>query len=98
MLPKLGATATALPFKPEWPNIGCPLPEAELGLSLAPAPLGCSWGAHGLAELGPPSFACGASADLAVLLPVLTRNLSYLQGAASTPGGSAFRAWLHSHW
>lgn len=54
---------------------------------------GAPGGAHGLAELGPTSSACGASADLAVLLPVLTRNLSYLQGVDTTPGGSVFRGF-----
>lgn len=51
----------------------------------------CSCWVHAPAELRATSCSRGASADLAVFSPILTRNLSYLHEACTTPGGLAFK-------
>lgn len=92
LLPILGVAGVAPLFQPESPNTGAlPLTPSPCSFVAFPVPSTTPVlrGAHAPAGLGATSCSCGASAALAALSPVLTRNLSYLQGAYTTPGGLA---------
>lgn len=88
-----GVAALAPPFEAESPSEAerpqpVPVPSTIVTILGSSCPGSrCSWGSHPPAELGAArSSSCAA---LAVLSPVRTRNLSYLQAAYTTPGGLA---------